>query len=39
MDRLPQLAFIIDPNREDIAVKECRKLGIRIGDSLLLLFG
>ena len=30
MDRLPQLAFIIDPNREDIAVKECRKLGIPI---------
>jgi len=28
MDRLPQLAFIIDPHREDIAVKECRKLGI-----------
>ena len=23
MDRLPQLAFIIDPNREEIAVKEC----------------
>lgn len=30
MDRLPQLAFIIDPNREAIAVKECRKLGIPI---------
>ena len=30
MDQLPQLAFIIDPNREDIAVKECRKLGIPI---------
>ncbi|MDR2572874.1 MAG: 30S ribosomal protein S2 [Desulfovibrio sp.] len=30
MDRLPQMAFIIDPNREDIAVKECRKLGIPI---------
>ena len=30
MDSLPQLAFIIDPNREDIAVKECRKLGIPI---------
>ena len=30
MDHLPQLAFIIDPNREDIAVKECRKLGIPI---------
>ncbi|MEG2171762.1 MAG: 30S ribosomal protein S2 [Desulfovibrionaceae bacterium] len=30
MGGLPQLAFIIDPNREDIAVKECRKLGIPI---------
>ena len=30
MEGLPQLAFIIDPNREDIAVKECRKLGIPI---------
>ena len=30
MERLPQMAFIIDPNREDIAVKECRKLGIPI---------
>ena len=30
MDRLPQIAFIIDPNREDIAVRECRKLGIPI---------
>ncbi len=30
MDRLPQLAFIIDPHREEIAVKECRKLGIQI---------
>ncbi len=30
MDRLPQLAFIIDPHREEIAVKECRKLGIPI---------
>ncbi len=30
MDKLPQLAFIIDPNREEIAVKECRKLGIPI---------
>ncbi len=30
MGRLPQLAFIIDPHREDIAVKECRKLGIPI---------
>ena len=30
MDRLPQLAFVIDPHREEIAVKECRKLGIPI---------
>ena len=30
MERLPQLAFIIDPHREEIAVKECRKLGISI---------
>lgn len=30
MEKLPQLAFIIDPNREEIAVKECRKLGIPI---------
>ena len=30
MEKLPQLAFIIDPNREDIAVNECRKLGIPI---------
>ena len=30
IDQLPQLAFIIDPHREDIAVKECRKLGIPI---------
>jgi small subunit ribosomal protein S2 len=30
MDKLPQLAFIIDPQREAIAVKECRKLGIPI---------
>ncbi|MCL1916571.1 MAG: 30S ribosomal protein S2 [Desulfovibrionaceae bacterium] len=30
MDRLPQLAFIIDPQRESIAVLECRKLGIPI---------
>ena len=30
MDSLPQLAFIIDPHREEIAVKECRKLGIPI---------
>ncbi len=30
MDGLPQLAFIIDPHREVIAVQECRKLGIPI---------
>ncbi|MDR3320272.1 MAG: 30S ribosomal protein S2 [Desulfovibrio sp.] len=30
MDRLPQMAVIIDPCREEIAVKECRKLGIPI---------
>ena len=30
MEQLPQLAFIIDPHREEIAVKECRKLGIPI---------
>ncbi|MFW5734044.1 MAG: 30S ribosomal protein S2 [Oceanidesulfovibrio sp.] len=30
MERLPDMAFIIDPKREDIAVKECRKLNIPI---------
>jgi small subunit ribosomal protein S2 len=30
MEKLPQLAFIIDPHREEIAVKECRTLGIPI---------
>ena len=30
MGGLPQIAFIIDPNREEIAVKECRTLGIPI---------
>ncbi len=30
MERLPHLAFIIDPHREAIAVQECRKLGIPI---------
>ena len=30
MDKLPQLAFVIDPQREAIAIKECRKLGIPI---------
>ncbi|MFW5489871.1 MAG: 30S ribosomal protein S2 [Desulfovibrio sp.] len=30
MEHVPGVAFIIDPKREDIAVKECRKLGIPI---------
>ncbi|MFW5722578.1 MAG: 30S ribosomal protein S2, partial [Desulfohalobiaceae bacterium] len=30
MDGLPQAAFVIDPKREDIAIKECRKLHIPI---------
>lgn len=30
MEKLPQLIFIIDPHRENIAVKEGRKLGIPI---------
>lgn len=30
MEEPPAAAFIIDPHREDIAVKECRKLGIPI---------
>ena len=30
MPGLPDLVFMIDPNREDIAVSECRKLGIPI---------
>jgi small subunit ribosomal protein S2 len=30
MDKVPNLAFIIDPQREGIAVSECRKLGIPI---------
>jgi len=30
MERLPDMAFIVDPKREEIAVKECRKLGIPI---------
>ena len=30
MEKTPSLAFIVDPKREDIAVKECRKLGIPI---------
>ncbi|MBG0776240.1 MAG: 30S ribosomal protein S2 [Desulfovibrionaceae bacterium] len=30
MEALPSIAFIVDPHREEIAVKECRKLGIPI---------
>ncbi len=30
MQSIPQLAFVIDPHREDIAIKECRKLGIPV---------
>ena len=30
MDNLPQLAFVIDPYREAIAIQECRKLGIPV---------
>ncbi len=30
MNTLPAMVFIIDPHREEIAVKECRKLGIPI---------
>ncbi|NCC24753.1 MAG: 30S ribosomal protein S2 [Deltaproteobacteria bacterium] len=30
MEKMPGAVFIIDPNREEIAVKECRKLGIPI---------
>ncbi len=30
MEEPPAVAFIIDPHREEIAVKECRKLGIPI---------
>jgi small subunit ribosomal protein S2 len=30
MEDLPQAAFIIDPKREEIAVKECRRLNIPI---------
>jgi small subunit ribosomal protein S2 len=30
MNDSPRAAFIIDPNREHIAVKECRKLGIPV---------
>jgi small subunit ribosomal protein S2 len=30
MDSLPEAAFIVDPKREQIAVMECRKLGIPV---------
>ncbi len=30
MDGLPQIAFVIDPHREAIAVQECHKLGIPV---------
>ncbi len=30
MAGVPQLAFVIDPHREEIAIKECRKLGIPV---------
>jgi small subunit ribosomal protein S2 len=30
MNDAPRAAFVIDPNREHIAVKECRKLGIPV---------
>jgi small subunit ribosomal protein S2 len=30
MDDLPGLVFVVDPHKEDIAVKECRKLGIPV---------
>jgi len=30
MDSLPQAAFVVDPKREEIAIKECRKLGIPV---------
>ena len=30
MERLPDLLFIIDPKREEIAVKECKRLGIPV---------
>ena len=30
MEGVPKVAFIIDPHREQIAVQECRKLGIPI---------
>ncbi|PCJ20071.1 MAG: 30S ribosomal protein S2 [Candidatus Cloacimonadota bacterium] len=30
MEKLPEIVFIVDPNREHIAVDECNKLGIPI---------
>ncbi len=30
MEKLPGAAFVIDPKREEIAIKECRKLGIPV---------
>lgn len=30
MESLPQAAFVIDPNRESIAIQECRKLNIPV---------
>ena len=30
MEKLPSAAFVIDPKREEIAIKECRKLGIPV---------
>ncbi|GAB6175887.1 30S ribosomal protein S2 [Desulfobaculum senezii] len=30
LEGLPAVAFVVDPKREDIAVRECRKLGIPI---------
>ena len=30
MDRLPEVVYVIDPNREEIVVKEAKKLGIPI---------
>jgi small subunit ribosomal protein S2 len=30
MEKPPRAAFIIDPKREEIAIKECRKLGIPV---------
>ncbi|MFQ5693817.1 MAG: 30S ribosomal protein S2, partial [Nitrospinota bacterium] len=30
MDRLPKALFIVDPNRESIAVREARKLGVPV---------